>query len=50
VERLLENLRLFVAIHMIGACLRLQDFGLAKVEFHQRTTVQSMRVVKVLVT
>jgi len=50
VERLLENLRLFVASHMFGACLRLQDFELAKVEFHQRTTVQSTRVVRVLVT
>jgi len=50
VERLLENLRLFVASHMFGACLRLQDFGLAKVGFHQRTRVQIMRVVRVLVT
>ena len=49
-ERLLENLRLFVASHMFGACLRHQDFELAKVEFHQRTTVQSMRVVRVMVT
>lgn len=49
-ESLLENLRLFVGSHTFGACLRLQDFGLAKVEFHQRTTVRSMRVVRVLVT
>lgn len=49
-ERLLENLRLFVASHMFGACLRLPDFGLSKVEFHQRTTVQSMHVVTDLVT
>jgi len=50
VEKLLENLRLFVASHMFGACLRLQDFGLAKVEFHQRTTFQSMHVVRALDT
>ena len=47
---LLENLRLFVATHMCGACLRLQDFGFAIVEFHYRTTVQSVHVVRVFVT
>lgn len=49
-ERLPDNLRLFVASHKCCACLRLQDFGLATVEFHYRTTVQSMHVAGVLVT
>lgn len=47
---LLENLRLFVSSRKCGACLRLQDAGLAIVEFYYRTTVQSVHVVRVFVT